>query len=103
MQSAQTKKIVSKFLMLGWNLKNIASHFSLVLRMKQKQNHLSLFTTMRKIQWYEREKVFPCFHPGEEEKYHKFAAFFNLEEFYGSGISSEESTSMLRKEEKIQP
>lgn len=60
----------------GKNLKNIASHFSRVLRLKQKQNHLSL-CTMKKFDGFERGKVFPCF---RQEKHHKFAAFFNVEQ-----------------------
>jgi hypothetical protein len=35
----------------------------------------------KKIRWHERGKSFSLFSPGEEEKYHKFAAFFNVKEF----------------------
>lgn len=57
------------------NLKNIASHFSRVFRLKQKQNHLSLFTS-KKFDGMNGEKFFLVF-ARREEKYHKFGAFFN--------------------------
>lgn len=50
------KKIVFEVFHPPWKSQNISSHFSQVLRLKQKQNHLSHFTVdEEKVRWWKRE------------------------------------------------